>query len=90
MSATGLIIGALAAGMALGIVLFGGLWWTVNRALTATIPGVWFGLSALLRMAVSVSALYYVARLGLPSLITCLCGLLIARGAVMRLTRITC
>jgi F1F0 ATPase subunit 2 len=90
MSSIALILGPLTAGMILGTVFFGGLWWTVTRGLNASIPALWFGLSALLRMAIAVSALYYFARLGLPSLITCVCGLLIARGAVKRLTRIAC
>jgi F1F0 ATPase subunit 2 len=83
----GLLLGALAAGMVLGTVFFGGLWWTVSRALTASVPAVWFGVSALVRMAVVVCGLYWFARLGLPSLIACLCGLLAARGAVKHLTR---
>ena len=90
MSDIGLIIGALAAGVVLGTLFFGGLWWTVSRGLSATIPGVWFGLSTLVRMAVAVCGLYYIARLGLPSLVACLCGLLFARAAVKRLTRVTC
>jgi F1F0 ATPase subunit 2 len=90
MSELGLLIGALAAGLVLGAAFFGGLWWTVNRALTATVPSIWFGVSALLRMVISVAALYYIARWGLPSLLTCLCGFLIARGAVKHLTRIAC
>jgi F1F0 ATPase subunit 2 len=84
----GLLLGAVAAGMVLGTVFFGGLWWTVNRALTTTVPGVWFGLSAFLRMAVVVSGLYCFARLGLPSLVACLCGLLLARGAIRHFTRV--
>jgi F1F0 ATPase subunit 2 len=73
--------------MALGAIFFGGLWWTVHRGVNATIPGLWFGLSALLRMAITVCGLYFVARLGWPSLIACLCGVLIARTAVVHLTR---
>jgi F1F0 ATPase subunit 2 len=84
----GLIIPPLAAGMVLGAVFFGGLWWTVTRGLNATIPAVWFGLSAVMRMAIAVAGLYYFAHLGLPSLIACLCGLLIARAAIKRLTRV--
>jgi len=84
-----LITAPLAAGMVLGILFFGGLWWTVNRGLTAALPAVWFGLSTLVRVAVTVCALYYFARLGLPSLIACLCGFLIARSAVKRLTRLS-
>ncbi len=83
-----LITLALAAGMILGILFFGGLWWTVNRGLTAAVPALWFGLSSLLRVAVTGCALYFFARLGLPSLTACLCGFLIARSAVKRLTRL--
>jgi F1F0 ATPase subunit 2 len=84
----GLVIEALAAGIALGALFFGGLWWTVRRGLTAANPALWFGLSALLRMAITVSGLYYIARSGWPSLLACLCGLLIARVAATRLTRL--
>ena len=88
MSDIGPVIDALAAGMVLGALFFGGLWWTVRRGLTATNPALWFGLSALVRVAITVTGLYYIARSGWPSLLACLCGLLIARVAVMRLTRI--
>jgi F1F0 ATPase subunit 2 len=84
----GLLCGALAAGMVLGAVFFGGLWWTVSRILTARAPALWFGLSTLARMAIVVCGLYCFARLGLPSLIACLCGLLAARSAVTHFTRI--
>ena len=76
--------------MVLGIIFFGGLWWTVTRGLGAAVPAVWFGLSALLRMAIAVSGFYYFARLGLPSLVACLCGVLAARAAIKRLTRVAC
>ena len=78
---------ALLAGMALGVVFFGGLWWTVNRALTAAVPAAWFGLSALLRMAAVVYGLYCFARLGLARLTACVCGTLIARIIIKPLTR---
>jgi F1F0 ATPase subunit 2 len=89
-SDVGFIIAAFAAGTGLGTVCFGGLWWTVSRGLTATTPAVWFGLSALLRIMVTVSGLYCFARLGLPSLLACLGGMLMARAAVKRLTCIVC
>jgi F1F0 ATPase subunit 2 len=84
----GLLVAAFAAGLVLGTAFFGGLWWTVRRGLTAAAPAVWFGLSALGRMAVVVYGLYCCARLGLPSLIACLCGLLVARGAIRHFTRV--
>jgi F1F0 ATPase subunit 2 len=89
MSDIGLVIGALAAGIALGALFFGGLWWTVRRGLTVANPALWFGVSGILRMALMVSGLYYVARAGWPSLLACLCGLLMARVAVTRFARVT-
>jgi F1F0 ATPase subunit 2 len=82
------VIGALAIGIFLGALFFGGLWWTVRRGLTAANPALWFGVSALARMAMTLSCLYFVARAGWPSLVACLCGLLIARVAATRLTRL--
>lgn len=88
MSDIRLVIGAFAVGMVLGALFFGGLWWTVRHGLTATNPALWFGASALARMTMTLSGLYYVARLGWPSVLACLCGLLAARVVVARLTRI--
>ncbi len=85
----GLLLGALTAGIILGTVFFGGLWWTVNRMLTATTPAVWFGVSALARMAVLVLGLYCFARLGLPTLVACLVGVLVARTADKHFARST-
>ncbi len=87
MNGAGLIAGAFAAGMGLGAVFFGGLWWTVSRILTAGALASWFGISAGLRMAIVVCGLYCFARLGVPCLIACLCGLLAARGVVRHVTR---
>jgi F1F0 ATPase subunit 2 len=64
MSDIGLAVGALAAGIALGALFFGGLWWTVRRGLRVANPALWFGVSGILRMALMVSGLYYVARAG--------------------------
>ena len=84
------VIGALAIGIFLGALFFGGLWWTVRRGLTAANPALWFGVGALARMVVTISGLYYLARAGWPSLVAGLCGLLIARVTATRLTRIAC
>jgi F1F0 ATPase subunit 2 len=82
-----LLVESLAAGILLGALFFGGLWWTVRRGLTAANPALWFGLSALARMALVLGVLYYIARAGWTSLLACLCGMLIARVVVARLTR---
>jgi F1F0 ATPase subunit 2 len=87
-SAIAPVIGAFAIGIFLGALFFGGLWWTVRRGLTAANPALWFGVSALARMVVTMSGLYCLARAGWQSLVAGLCGLLIARFAATRLTRI--
>ena len=87
MSDFGVLSGAFVAGMVLGTLFFAGLWWTVSHGLPATHPAMWFGFSALLRMAITVWGLYYVARLGWPALTASLCGLLAARATVTHFTR---
>ena len=90
MSDIGPILAALAIGIFLGVLFFGGLWWTVRRGLTAANPALWFGVSALARMAITLAGLYYVARAGWPGLVASLCGMLIVRVAATRLTRVAC
>jgi F1F0 ATPase subunit 2 len=79
--------GALGAGLFLGAIFFGGLWWTVRRGLGSGQPAIWFGLSALVRMAIAFAGFYFFAHDGLPSLAACLVGFLSARMAITRLTR---
>ena len=79
---------AMLAGAVLGAVFFGGLWWTVQRGAVSASPGRWFLGSFVLRTAIVLAGFYAVgagqpARLGL-----CLVGFLLARIAVVRLTRV--
>lgn len=79
---------ALSSGLVLGIVFFGGLWWTVNRGLTARQPALWFILSLLLRLSVALAGFYFVAGSDWRRLLVCLAGFVIARQIVTRSTRI--
>jgi F1F0 ATPase subunit 2 len=79
--------GALGAGLLLGATFFGGLWWTVRRGLGSGQPAIWFGLSALVRMAIAFAGFYFFAHAGLPTLAACLVGFVIARLAIIRLSR---
>lgn len=79
---------ALGVGAVLGAVFFGGLWWTVQRGAVSASPGRWFLGSFVLRSALVLAGFYAVGadqptRLGL-----CLLGFLLARFAVLRLTRV--
>jgi F1F0 ATPase subunit 2 len=79
---------ALAAGLALGTVFFGGLWWTVARGLGSRFAALWFFLSLLLRTGVALSGFYLVGRDSWERLVVCLAGFLIARLIVTRLTAV--
>jgi len=81
------LIAALAAGMLLGVLVFGGLWWTLRRGLTSPNPALWFGASALVRLGVVLASFYYMALAGLPSVGMGLLGLLIVRFAATRSLR---
>jgi len=52
---------AFLAGGMLGGIFFGGLWWTVRKAMASPRPWLWFLGSALLRMSLVVGGFYLVS-----------------------------
>jgi F1F0 ATPase subunit 2 len=78
---------ALAAGVLLGAMFYGGLWWTVRRGVSSKRVALWFLGSLLLRMGVALAGFYFVAGGHWQRLLLCLLGFVIARLAVTRLTR---
>jgi F1F0 ATPase subunit 2 len=78
---------ALVAGLVLGTIFFGGLWWTVRKGVFSKSPAPWFLGSMLLRMSLVLAGFYFVGRGDWERLVTCLLGFIIARFIVMRLTR---
>jgi F1F0 ATPase subunit 2 len=87
MNETIILAAALAAGVLLGAIFFGGLWWTVRKGVIAKIPALWFLGSSLLRTGIVLAGFYFVARGDWKKLLLCLLGFLIARVVVLRLTR---
>ncbi len=74
-----------AAGFALGLFFFGGLWLTIRLALRSPHSGLWFSLSLLLRLLLTCAAMLYVAAASPQRLLLCGGGFLVAR---LLLTRI--
>jgi F1F0 ATPase subunit 2 len=87
MNETIILVAALAAGILLGAIFFGGLWWTVRKGVTAKNPALWFLGSVLLRTGIALAGFYFVARGDWKKLLLCLLGFLIARVVGLRLTR---
>ena len=77
------------AGIGLGAIFFGGLWWTIRRGVSSSRPAMWFLGSALLRMGVVVAGFYFVGGGEWQRLVACLTGFLTARFAITWLTRPT-
>src|ERR1700691_3064900 len=77
---------ALAAGLVLGAVYFGGLWWTVLRGIGSRHAAPWVFVSLLLRTAVAMLGVYLVARGSWERLVVCLAGFVVARFIVIWLT----
>jgi len=75
------------AGFFLGLLFFGGLWWTVRKGLTSNHPALWFLGSTLLRTGVVLAGFYFVSDGDWRRLLVCLPGFLIARMTIVRITR---
>lgn len=78
---------AFAGGLVLGAIFFGGLWWTVRKALYSRQPALWFVGSQLLRTSIALAGFYGIARGQWQSLMLCLLGFVTARLIVTRLTQ---
>ncbi len=78
---------AVAAGLLLGAIFFGGLWWTVRFRLGRSRPALWFAGSMVLRLGLTLAGFYFVGREDWRQLVACLLGFVVARLAVVWLTR---
>jgi len=74
------------AGMLLGAMYFGGLWWTVKQGLASPRPALWFLISLLLRLSLALLGFYFVAGDDWKRLLACLLGFIVARVLIVRLT----
>lgn len=77
---------ALLAGILLGTMFFGGLWWTVLKGVSARQPALWFSISLLLRTGIALAGFYLVSGADWKRLLACLVGFIIARLIITRLT----
>jgi F1F0 ATPase subunit 2 len=76
----------LAAGALLGVIFFGGLWWTVRKGVLSTRPAFWFLGSLLLRFSIALAGFYLVADGQWQRLLACFLGFVMARYMVTRLS----
>jgi len=87
MNETLMLVLAGGAGLVLGTIFFGGLWWTVRQGVSSPRPALWFFGSLLLRMSIALTGFYFVGRGHWERLLACLLGFVVARFVVSWLTR---
>lgn len=75
------------AGLGLGAMFFGGLWWTLRKSLASEHPALWLLGSLLARMGLLLVGLYLVSGGHWGRLLAGLIGVIGARVLVLRLTR---
>jgi F1F0 ATPase subunit 2 len=75
---------ALAAGVLLGALFFGGLWWTVRKGISSQQPALWFLGSLLARMSVTLTGFYFAGREDWQRWLLCLAGFILARFVVQQ------
>jgi F1F0 ATPase subunit 2 len=81
------LVMALVAGIFLGVIFFGGLWWTVQKMVSSKPSVLWFLASFMLRMSLVLVGFYFISGGQWRQLLLCLFGFVIARFIVLALTR---
>jgi len=87
MNETLTLVLAWVAGMGLGAIFFGGLWWTVQNGVSSQRPALLFLGSSLLRMSIALTGFYFVSGGRWERLLLCLTGFVMARLVATWLTR---
>jgi F1F0 ATPase subunit 2 len=67
-----------------GIIFFGGLWWTINKAIHSRQPALWIASSFFIRIFVTFLGFYLISRDHFERLGLCLIGFLIARRLIVK------
>ena len=75
---------ALVAGLFLGAMFFGGLWWTVKKGVSSKRPALLFLGSLLLRTSITLAGFTFIARGHWERLLISILGFVIARFIVTR------
>ena len=77
----------LIVGIMLGMIFFGGLWWTVYKAAVSKSPAVLFFCSLLVRTSIVLAGFYFTGHGHWERFLICLLGFIMARFIVAWLTR---
>lgn len=80
---------SLMAGILIGVLFLGSLWWTVRKIVTSERPALWSFGSMWLRMISTLAGFYFVSQGSWERLLACFFGFFLTRLIVTHLTRPT-
>ena len=80
---------AIVTGISLGVIFFGGLWWTVKKTNQFKRPALWFIGSFLLRTGVVLLGFYCIGNGHWERMIVCLLGFISGRIIVKQLIQLS-
>ena len=80
-------LGVFMGGMLLGLIFFGGLWFTVQKALGSKLPALWFGLSMFVRIGITLGGFYLLTRGNLLHFALCLPGFMLMKILFVQFTK---
>jgi len=78
---------SLLKGGLLGVMFFGGRWWTIHKSVSSTYPAFWFLGSLLLRTGIVLLGFYVIAQGNWLRLLMCFLGFFLLRLVMMHLMR---
>jgi F1F0 ATPase subunit 2 len=81
------LIWAFIVGLLLGVLFFGGLWFTVKKIISSKTPGLLMVGSFILRITIVLAGFYFIGLGDWKKLIACLTGFMVARFTVIYLTK---
>jgi F1F0 ATPase subunit 2 len=76
-----------AGGVVLGMIFFGGLWWTVQKRISSDRAALWFIGSRIVRTGIATAGFYLVSQKDWRCVLVCLFGFLAARITTTCLVR---
>ncbi|KIA86045.1 ATP synthase subunit I [Kaistella jeonii] len=74
-------------GIILGVIFFGGLWFTVKKSINAKLPALLISSSLFVRIAITMLGFYFVGVGNWQRLLLCLLGFITARFLVLFITK---
>jgi len=87
MTTTWTLVYVLIAGLFLGGMYFGGLWWTICEAAVSKQPAILFFVSLLIRTGIALAGFYFTGQGKWERFLICLLGFIMARLLVTWLTQ---